>query len=210
MAAVLKLREQENGRPILRGHDHYWSVILELTRASETFLLKDVALASNDRTDSSVTDYLRRLTIAGYVETDGMTDEGRHSKPIYKLLKRQAEAPRLRRDGSELPPPAQQLMWNTMRNLLRNGFDARELSQFSSTDQVTVPLVTAKSYLKHLDAAGYLICLEAGRGRHLGRWRLKPSMNTGPRAPKILRTQAVYDPNINGFPGTADAEEVQP
>ncbi|PTW61393.1 hypothetical protein C8N35_102102 [Breoghania corrubedonensis] len=210
MAAVLKLREQANGRPILRGHEHFWSVILDLTRAGETFTLKDVASGCNDRTDSSVTDYVRRLTVAGYLDTVGQTDEGRYSKPIYKLIKRQAEAPRLRRDGTELPPPAQQLMWNTMRNLLKGGFCARELAQFASIDEVTVPLVTAKSYLKHLDSAGYLHCLEPGRGRHLARWRLKPSMNTGPKAPKILRTQAVYDPNLNEIPGTADAEEVQP
>ena len=122
MSAVLKLKTL-NGRPILRGYEHVWSVILQLTRSGDSFTRHDVDQACCDPNDTTVTDYLRRLLKAGYLAEIG-TSPGRHRRKVYRLVKRQDEAPRLRRDGSAAPVPVNQLLWNTMRRLLRDGFNA--------------------------------------------------------------------------------------
>ncbi|WP_417766749.1 hypothetical protein [Stappia sp.] len=210
MAAVLKLRTIK-GRPVLRGYEHVWSVILELTRDGAAFTRYDVDQASCDPDGGSTRDYLKRLRDAGIIEQLGeqRVDSG-HRRKRYRLVERRAEAPRLRRDGSEAPSSVQQLLWNTMRNLLRDGFTSRELAAFASTDDRLIRTPSANSYVKHLAAAGYLHCLELGRPNHLTKWRLKPSMNTGPKPPKILRTHAIYDPNTNNLHGEPVAEEVEP
>ena len=211
MSAVLKLQTIK-GRPVLRGYEHIWSVIMDLTRDGATFTRHDVDQRSCDPGDTTVTDYLRRLLRAGILEEVGFEPAigRRRGRRIYRLVHRHQEAPRLRRNGSHAPTPINQLMWNTMRNLLCDGFTARDLAAFASTDDTTVPQVTAVSYVKRLADAGYLHCLEPGRGRHLGKWRLKPPMNTGPKPPKILRAHTVYDPNTNAFHGQTIAEEVAP
>ncbi|MCA1242970.1 hypothetical protein LC092_11015 [Stappia stellulata] len=208
MAAVLKLKTIK-GRPVLRGYEHVWSVILDLTRDGAPFTKRDVDQACCDPGDSSVSDYLRRLRAAGVIVVAGQAGtDPRYRRTVYQLIERRAEAPRLRRDGSEAPPSVQQLLWNTMRNLLRDGFNAKELAAFASTDDRLIKTVSVHSYIKHLAQAGYLHCLEPGRPRHLTKWRLKPSMNTGPKPPKILRTHAIYDPNTNNLHGEPVAEEV--
>ena len=209
MAAVLKLKTI-NGRPILRGYEHIWSVILDLTRDGSTFTRHDVDQRSCDPGDNTVTDYLRRLLRAGYL-ADAGTCEGsatHYRRRVYRLVNRCQEAPRLRRDGSAAPTPVNQLMWNTLRLLLRDGFTVRDLAAFASTDDQSVSEVTAASYVKRLAMAGYLHCLEPGRGRRLAKWRLKPAMNTGPRPPKVLRTHAIYDPNTCSLHGDGIADEV--
>jgi hypothetical protein len=214
MSAILKLKTI-NGRPVLRGYEHIWSVILDLTRGAETFTKHAVDQACCDPGDHGVSDYLRRLIKAGIVAPAGEVaagSGGRYRRKVYRLVRRQDDAPRLRRDGSEVMRTGQELMWATMRHLLRDGFTAKDLVTFASTDEISISEVTAKSYLKHLTAAGYLQCLQPGRPRHLTRWRLKPAMNSGPKPPKILRTQIVYDPNTNALHGPAEvvAEEVAP
>ncbi|ADZ72427.1 hypothetical protein [Polymorphum gilvum] len=210
MAAILTLKTIA-GRPVLRGYEHVWSVILDLTRTGAPFTKHDIDQGCCDPGDNVVTDYLRRLRLAGVIEEIGAEGaDRRYQRRVYRLCRRQAEAPRLRRDGSEAPVPIQQLLWNTMRHLLRDGWTAKELADFSSTDEVRVSVVTAHSYAKHLAAAGYLHCVVPGRPRHLAKWRLKPSMNTGPKPPRLLRTHTVYDPNTNDVYGTPVTEEVAP
>jgi hypothetical protein len=211
MSAILKL-QTINGRPVLRGYEHVWSVILDLTRDGATFTRHDVDLHCCDPRDHGVTDYLRRLCRAGIVAEAGREPAigRRHGRRIYRLMQRHHEAPRLRRDGSAAPVPANQLMWNTMRNLLRDGFTSPDLATFASTDDVRIPLITAQSYVKRLAAAGYLLVLQPSVGRRPATWRLKPSMATGPQAPKLLRTHVVYDPNTNAFHGPATSEDVAP
>jgi hypothetical protein len=211
MSAVLRLKTI-NGRPILRGYEHIWSVILDLTRDGSTFTRHDIDQRSCDPGDTTVTDYLRRLLKAGYVADVGTCegDDPRYRRRVYRLVTRSQKAPRLRRDGSAAPTPVNQLLWNTMRILLRDGFTVRELAAFASTDDQSVSEVTAASYVKRLANAGFLHCLEPGRGRHLAKWRLKPGMNTGPFPPKVLRTHAIYDPNTCSLHGDGTSEEVAP
>jgi hypothetical protein len=102
-------------------------------------------------------------------------------------------------------------MWNIIRGpQARDGIDARDLVVLAETDDVQIGLATAKEYLLRLAAAGYLICLKKAAQNRLSRYRLLPDMNTGPKAPKVLKTSVVYDTNRRMVIGRAIAEEVRP
>jgi hypothetical protein len=150
---------------------------------------------------ASVRDFVRRLVAGGIASA---LDGG-----MYRLKESPKETPRLRRDGSKAPPCKQQQMWVAMRALAR--FSTAELAMAASTDDAKVDEVAAQSYIVRLHAAGYLAVVTPAKRRIGGRaiWRLKPSMNTGPRAPQVMRTRFVWDPNREAvMGGPAAAEEV--
>jgi hypothetical protein len=176
-----------------RGHQGFWEIIRELHRKRKTWTLRDVDGESNT-TKKTVHDFIQRLARGGFIQKVGLRD----GSPLYKLVKDQPAAPRLKRDGS---PAAEQgrgqdQMWRSMK-MLRT-FDLRELSLHASTEEVPVSQIAAKHYIKHLKAAGYLTVVlpgRAGRQARLTVYRLIPFMNTGPLAPQIQRTDFVWDPN---------------
>lgn len=199
------------GKPIYRGHDHYWSVIRDLGKNDSHFTVREVALRSNDRDDYSISDFVKRLAKADYIEvvdTEKVPiDRGGYcTQYVYRLLKRPSATPIINRDGSHGTQGLRnQQMWNAMRLLPQ--FDKHELGVAATIPETEVSSVTAGSYAKRLAAAGYLQILRPG-GANLTRiWRLKPSMNTGPRAPKILATKVVWDQNRSEIVGGAVAEE---
>jgi ribosomal protein S8 len=198
------------GKPIYRGHDHYWSVIRDLGKNAH-FTKHEIAQRSNDPTDKCIDDFLGRLKKAGYVETVESTfgptaKNGRARRDVYRLVKRPAATPIINRDGSVGQQGLGQLhMWNTMRAL--GGFNKHELAVASTTDEVSVSVETASRYARLLEDAGYLQVLRPGGAGVARIWRLKPSMNTGPNAPKILKSKIVYDANLQEVMGTPIAEE---
>jgi hypothetical protein len=107
-----------------------------------------------------------------------------------------------------VPPSGQQQMWVAMRSLQQ--FDAGELAYAASTDETRVDPVAARFYITRLHAAGYLTIVSPGKvtgGRAV--WRFKPSMHTGPRAPQVMRTHFVFDPNRGAVVGgRVVAEEI--
>jgi len=198
------------GKPVYRGHDHYWSVIRDLGKKAH-FTKFEIAQRSNDPTDKCIDDFLGRLKKAGYIETVESTygptaKNGRARRDIYRLVKRPAATPMLNRDGSVGQQGLGQLhMWNAMRAL--GPFSKHELSVSATTDDVGVSVETASRYARLLEEAGYLQVLRPGGPNVPRLWRLKPSMNTGPNAPKILRSKLVYDPNRGEIVGAPVAEE---
>ena len=126
-------------------------------------------------------DFLQVLRIAGYLQMEPPT--GRGSRAIWTLVRDTGvETPRLRPDGTPLPPSGQQRLWAAIKVL--QVFDVEGLSIGSG-----VPVSTAKRYATALTSAGYLVC-------QAGRYRLLPGRVTGPRAPAIRRGKRVYDPNL--------------
>ncbi|USE78094.1 hypothetical protein NDR89_03335 [Cupriavidus gilardii] len=121
----------------------------------------------------------------------------------YRLLRDNGvEAPRVRKNGELVVQGAgNEAMWGTMRRMFeRKDFNFRELAAFASTPANRVSEETAKSYVHALAAAGYLKCTKpavVGRNPALARYVLIPAMYTGPRAPMVQRTKAVFDPNQN-------------
>ncbi|MFT4162827.1 hypothetical protein [Shinella sp.] len=207
MSLVLALKVRK-GKVPQRGNDHFWSVIMERHRAGQSFSVRDIDAASDARI-TTIRDFVQRLVKAGLVEEAEAAAVATDTR--YRPLVIQSAAPRVRRDGSMIESqPATRCMWNLMRGPVgRAGFTYRDLVAWSQTDETPISVHTAKSYIKLLRAAGYLIQVDPGKPGTPATWRLDPLMNTGPRAPMILRTRLVYDPNRQEVFGPAEAEEVQ-
>lgn len=204
---------EKPGRPVLRGIEHFWSVIRKLDEEG-AWTVHDVYLRSNAHR-STVSDFVRRLVAAGMaieLEERRLTAPKTTPARQYRLQgHKPMRAPRLRRDGSPAGQGrGQQQMWNVMRGpLARDGFTFHDLSLWGSTDNALIAAETAKRYVQHLAGAGYLLPVRAGAPGKAAVWRLKPSMNTGPRPPLILTARIVFDQNkMSAAP--FEAQEVQP
>ncbi len=139
--------------------------------------------------------YLESLLKAGFI--GGPPPRPGQTKTYTLLRDNGLEAPRLTRDGQPLPPTAQELMWRTLRIL--GDFDCHDLVSHATTPEVAVALTAAQDYLKHLHHAGYVTVVTKAGPQQLSRYRLIPSKYTGPRPPMVLRTKAVFDPNLDSF-----------
>ena len=193
-----------------RTYADFWEIMRRLDASQGSFTLRDVdGKTAGDVHTRSVRNYLIRLVRGGYAEHAGIQQKpnGRKAK-LYRLVKRPKTAPKLRRDGSERPAETSQgRLWRTMK-MLRT-FTVRELAVAASFAEATITRQTAKSYLTHLVAAGYVTLDHNGSSR-AGIYRLKPQMNTGPQAPQIMRTKFVWDPNLQQVMGDNHvAEEVR-
>ncbi|MBK5960810.1 hypothetical protein CCR97_21760 [Rhodoplanes elegans] len=186
---------------IPRGHDHFWAVIRELDKRG-SWTVSDIDGASN-AIKSNIHDFVRRLVAGGIARVDIRRPSG---AATYRLITSPTVTPRLRRDGTQAPPSAQQQLWNAMRQL--GQFTWPELAMAASTDELIIGALTGRSYVARLVAAGYLVAVVPGGPGKLAVWKLKPGMNTGPKAPRILRAHVVFDPNRNAVMGAAAAEEV--
>lgn len=186
-----------------RGQDGFWQVIRQLDKAGPWSVI-DVDAESNTH-KASVRDFVRRLVKAGIARVAGTAPGNGTPMTLYRLLKNPADTPRLRRDGSMARPSGQQQMWRAMRSLRQ--FDAAELAFAASTDDAAIDLVAARSYINRLSAAGYLAMVSPGKTTGgMAVWRLKPSMHTGPKAPQVMRTHFIFDPNRGEIVGASTAE----
>lgn len=190
----------------LRGHDHYWSRIRDLGKNGQAFTVKDVVGATNAH-HATVDDYMRRLQRAGIIAPAGKLGDGHWAQNQFRLVESPRETPSLRRDGSRGDyGRSRQNMWNIIRQN-RDVIAADDLAMLAATDDVPVALASAKEFLLRLAKAGYLTVAQKAANHRLTRYRLKPSMNTGPLAPKLLRARIVYDPNNRTVVGAVQAEE---
>lgn len=205
MAAVLQLRVDQ-AKPILRGQNYCWQVIRDLTASDRgrLFTVADVHDQTSATSVGVVRKFLRTAAKAGYLEQ--LAPKGIGQPTRWRVLKRVTRLPHLTNDG-QIVQAGQDAMWNAMRAL--GTFSAAELAISASTEECPIGIETAKAYIKALNRAGYF---RVERGTTRGRpatYRLKPSMNTGPLAPKVLRAEMVYDQNKNAIVGEVEAEEVR-
>jgi hypothetical protein len=141
-----------------------------------------------------VRDYVAGLTAAGYLE--------RREDANYSLVRDCGiEAPRVRRDGTEIiRGKGREQMWLVMKVL--DDFSALDLAVHASTEHVQVSEVDAKSYIHYLNKAGYLAVTQPGQPGNrpnngiVARYRLLPQKYTGPRPPMVQRIKQVYDQNL--------------
>ncbi|MCL2297786.1 MAG: hypothetical protein FWC38_00445 [Proteobacteria bacterium] len=173
----------------------------ELRRKNESSIIA-LAAATNNETEA-VRSYIRALLNGGYVEIAEANK--RASYVVYRLIKNVGvDAPRLRPDGTPATNgAARDAMWRTMR-ILQCDFSATELAGAASTDDCVVTPETARLYVRHLCAAGYL---QRVGDRAEACYVLKPSRNTGPRAPIVQKTKCVYDPNLGEIVWHEEIEE---
>ena len=204
MSVILKLKSDGSKR-ILRGHDHYWKVIRELTEedSKKLFTAHDVDGKCSGNLLRDVKLFIKLLIEADIAKKVG--ERFPNMDNVYRLLRRPIETPVLSRNGKTKSGQVQQNLWNTM-HALKGGFKVRDLMIMASTEDVPITLYTAKSYVKTLNKAGLFIVKGKGVATT---YRLKPSANTGPKAPKILRSKLVYDANTETIIGEVNAEEVQ-
>lgn len=206
MSRVLKF-EVPPGKPVLRGQDHFWKVILALD-AIGPWSISELRARSNGVHRSTISEYVRRLVGGGFVVANEVGVTG----TMYRLVRKQTTPPKLRRDGTTgLQGRGQVQMWNMIRGPMgRDGFTFKDVALYASTETVEVKPATASSYLKHLAEAGYLMCLRKGGPGTPAIYRLKPAMMTGILPPLILRSQIVFDQNRGEAIGPVVAREVVP
>jgi len=203
MSIILALTVDKK-TPIRRGSAYVWSVIRELTAGPDGLArpvtLRQLVLRTEGVEESTLRGFMRTLAAAGIVEP---VPGGPRQ---WRVLKRPNQLPPLTRHGQRVTLKTQQ-MWNAIRAL--PSFSAAEIAMAASIEDSIVQVSTAKTYIKLLNAAGYLkIEKPAAPPMMAAVYRLRPSMNTGPLPPKILRTKLVFDPNRNEIVGPAEAEEV--
>lgn len=197
--------------PIVTGQDAIWQIIRKLDKKGP-WSISDIDGETRVAVITTIKDYVHRLCAGGYVIVDECARNNRTGTPtkLYRIKNHSAETPRLRRDGSKAPPSGQTQMWRAMRALRQ--FTYGELGYKASTDELSITKNTAKTYVQRLADAGYLqMVAPANNAGGLAIWRLKPSMNSGPLAPQVLRTRFIFDPNrkaVVGDSAVAENEEV--
>ena len=200
MSIVLALKV-DRGEPIRRGRDHFWSVIREMTADDRTAIVTagDILTRSRDVEISTIRRELRLLETAGFLE--------RASPDGWRVIRRPTRLPSLTAAG-RIVVSGQTAMWNAMRAL--GTFSHAEVAVAASTEETPISPATAKSYVLRLARVGYLKLDRAATPKRQALWRLRPTMNSGPLPPRILRAKLVWDPNRDEVIGAVEAEEVAP
>lgn len=181
-----KLRRRPADQPGASPRQAIWDVVR--VQAGD-FVASKIALLA-DAHPKTTLDYLTALTASGHLERNG---EGPRTR--YQLVRDTGhEAPRVKKDGT--PSSAgigTECMWRTMQKLRE--FSPTDVAHHATTDEITVPVETAKQYCKVLLAAGWLRVLRKARPVRGEQAVYRLIRDTGPRPPMVQRVKAVYDPN---------------
>lgn len=161
-----------------------WGVMRHLREFSQ----REVALLSRCG-KGKIQDYLKGLIRAGFVKR--LNPGGKVAEEArYELMRDTGvDAPRVRKDGSMLPPSGRTRMWNVMQVL--KVFTESELVEAASLPDAPIALAEAQTYCLWLTRGGYL------KSRTGGGWRMIPAKYTGAKAPQILRVKKLFDPNLD-------------
>lgn len=172
----------------LNKRERIWAKI----RANKTFSASSISIAVKGISKSSVHHYLKCLLAGGYIAQEP------NIKPVmYKLVNDCGiDAPRLRKDGTAVTQGViNENLWRTMKIL--KTFDWMDLSRVASTEATVVKPDTAKHYIDALYKGGYLMVMRESNPGTRAVYRFNSRMNTGNRAPKIMRDKSLYDPNLD-------------
>ncbi len=184
-----------------RNRENMWKAMQELG----TFTIHDIGhktLINN----GTIAAYLQGLENAGFVKVKKQRIHEFRTQNTYTVIKHQKGTPRVRKDGSEIPPNlGTEQMWRSIK--MMSAFTVKDLSTAASTDEVQVKLTTVKDYIKYLNKAGYLRILRKSKPGILAIYRLNPSKNTGPKPPQIQRVKQVYDQNLKKVVWPTEGEE---
>jgi len=182
-------RQAAHVPPGLTGRDLIWDAM----RENRTFTVDDLAKQTRLKR-GSVDDYVQALVKAGIVAKTGskptpLGNAGAFPRAEYTVVPvaMGIEAPRVRKNGTLIPPTGRQRMWRIMPIL--KDFSIRDLASTASLPEAPVSPHEAQYYVDWLARAGYL------RSSGAGRWTIVPAMRRGPRAPQIQRIRRLLDPN---------------
>lgn len=197
------------GQRVLTGRDHYWKLMMDADMRKQSFSVDDIFGLSNNRSRLQISDFIDMLEKAEIIRRTGETNP--RGMALYRVAARQSATPMFKRDGTPIGDQmtARQALWNAMRSpFFRNGFKLIDISVHASTDTLPVTQRSARLYISCLLRAEYLIVLQKGTRSEPTIWRLV--RNTGPAAPKLLKTECVYDPNAEKIFGEPETVEVEP
>ncbi|CUW88018.1 hypothetical protein [Agrobacterium genomosp. 2] len=197
------------GQRVLTGQDHYWKLMMDADMRNQPFSVDDIFDLSNNRGREQISTFLAMCEKAELITRTG--DQNPRGMALFRIVARQSATPVFKRDGTLIADPmtARQALWNAMRSpFFRNGFKLIDISVHASTDSLTVAQRSARLYISCLLRAGYLTVLQKGTRLEPTIWRLV--RNTGPIAPKLLKTECIYDPNAEKIFGEPETVEVQP
>lgn len=178
--------------------ERMWAAMM----AKRRFVRADIEDAAHPAGRGALASYIQGLLKAGYL---GKIETGRFSACTYHVLRPQAAAPVLDREGAALKPALGTLaMWRAMK--VRKTFDADQIAADATQGGVTCTRSTARSYVNSLARAGYLRVEARAKPGTLARMRLVK--DTGPNAPAITRAKVVFDRNTGELVLAQTAQEV--
>lgn len=198
--------------PVQHGPPYYWEQIRRF--GARGFTIGELHARCRDVTYTTIKIYVYGLRDLGAVERVGFrASRGNraHAAGVYAPTRRDNPIAdqRLRQNGLGV---RQLQLWTAMRAVPQ--FMVAELAAVASTDEVVVARTTAQQYVSRLLRAGFLQVVTPHQpirpyaGRAPGSYRLRPSANSGPAAPKIFGNR-VWDPNRQDFVGDSlDGSEV--
>jgi hypothetical protein len=198
MARLSKLTVLQLGAPVPKGEDGIWAAIKRLDGEGRKWSVSDIDAELN-MPRGAVVQYVRKLVAGKFAVRAGVVggSRGATAKQFYRLKgKPPADAPRLKWNGEQAGPIPMQLMWRAMRSL--SMFNVDELAFAASIDNYRVTRKAALDYTRLLARVGYLTDMGDER------YRLKPSMNTGPHYPMRVSMTALFDRNKMQYVGEAE------
>lgn len=176
----------------------FWAAMRRLTRRRGGFTHREVADLAPDASPNTVKCYVGACRRGGFVEVVGdrpAKDSGRSEKLFaVKVTCSSAPFEKDRPARAAVKPGAVQMqLWTAMRAIA--SWTSQELALAASTDETPVAPAVARKYAAALRRAGYVQEVEPARSRFHGRYRLRPSMNTGPNPPMLREDGSVTDRN---------------
>lgn len=174
--------DQTRRSKVPRDRDAMWAWIREHREFHQLDLYGDSCM--NKR---SVRQFLISLTNAGILEQNGQT---------FTLIRDVGkEAPRVRMDGSIVPPTKSERIWRSIRILSQ--FDARDVLMAANNEEDPITEAYVRDYLRNLKKAGYLSVVRKGDPHRLEKYALVSARYSGPKPPMVQRTTQIFDPNLN-------------
>ncbi|WP_298034178.1 hypothetical protein [uncultured Desulfovibrio sp.] len=176
----------QSASPAPTDRERIWAAIRALARSGKEITTANVCRKTGlDRRTGKVGEYMTSLERGGFLRVVSERKPGMFLR--YALARDVGvDAPRVTGKGELLPPSGRTRMWRAMRIL--QTFTLAELVNAASLPEAPIADSEAETYCNWLRRGGYL---HGGKGR----WAFVPAMNTGPRAPRILRVSRLYDPN---------------
>lgn len=196
------------------GPAHYWREMRRLGKKG--FTVRAIANASEGVSYETVSRYVWWLQKEGYVARIGQKQDGYAVQAVYVIKNAVTHAP-IERQGPRAIT-AREAMWNAIRAL--KTFTARELVMSAATEERPISQRSANLYIQRLAQAGVLQVVvpprratgkigPVPRGAIAGTWRLCPTADSGPEAPKLCNAGFVFDPNKNAVLGSAVLTETR-
>jgi len=197
---------------LMRSPAAYWKSACAFGRAG--FTVAQLAGCTCGVANSTVRQWVRDMASQGELKVvgsePGIAGKDKHRYAVSRL---RMKAPVVRRpEFKGTLGRAQQQLWNTMR-MLKESWTLAELVLTASTEEILVSRNTANKYVAALARAGIVQVVKSpaygqkGKlGAIAGRYRLTRKI-TGPKPPRILAAQFVFDPNSDKIIGASEVRD---